>query len=305
MHGPLHEIGLVEVLQLLGRGARDGTLEVVGPDPTAPRTVHLRGGRVVSVEPDAGQAAVEDALVARHLLSRDALRLDVGDDVRDALRQTLAMRAIGTMLHWTRGRFDFAEGKVPAGPLDIAVESILVALVDGESRRVELGAQLADFQLIPTFAAPERLGEGDALSLDPLDWRILDAVDGRRGISGVAAMVDEPLELVGERVRRLEGAAILELSAAPVQDALAARTAIEAGQYDTAVSLLESRVERMQDDREAWRLLGLAEVGAGRFDRAIRAWEAWQRADPSLAPEATALIAAARTMLEALRDPRD
>jgi hypothetical protein len=305
MHGPLHEIGLVEVLQLLGRGARDGTLEVVGPDPTAPRTVQLRAGRVVAVEPDAGAAAVEDALVARHLLSREALRVDVGDEIREAMRRTLAMRAIGTMLHWTRGRFDFTEGKVPPGPLDIAVETILVALVDGESRRVEFGIQLADFQLIPTFTAPHQLAEGEALHLDPLDWRILDAIDGRRGVSGVAAVVDEPLEVVGERVRRLEAAAILELSAAPVQDALAARTAIEAGQYDAAVALLESRVERMQDDREAWRLLGLAEVGAGRFDRAIRAWEAWQRADPSLAPEAAALIAAARTMLEALRDPRD
>ncbi len=305
MHGPLHEIGLVEVLQLLGRGARDGTLEVVGPDPTAPRTVRLRGGRVVAVEPDAGDAAVEDALVARHLLSREAARLDVGDEVREAMRRTLAMRAIGMMLHWTRGRFDFAEGQVPVGPVEIAVEAILVALVEGESRRVELATHLADYQLVPTFVAPDRLAVGDRLVLDPLDWRILDAIDGRRGIGGVAALVDEPLEVVGDRVRRLESAAILELAAAPVQDALAARAAIEAGQYDTAVSLLESRVKRTDDDREAWRLLGLAEVGAGRFDRAIRAWEAWQRADPSLAPEAAALIAAARTMLEALRDPRD
>jgi predicted TPR repeat methyltransferase len=95
------------------------------------------------------------------------------------------------------------------------------------------------------------------------------------------------------------------MTAAPANPALAARAAIEAGRYDAAVGLLESRVSTVGDDREAWRLLGLAEVGAGRFDRAIEAWESWRQAEPALAHEATALIAAARTMLEALRDHRD
>jgi len=95
------------------------------------------------------------------------------------------------------------------------------------------------------------------------------------------------------------------MAARAANDALAARAAIEAGRYDEAVALLEQRVGSVRTDREAWRLLGLAEVGAGRFDRAIRAWESWQQADPTLAQEAGALIAAARTMLEALHDHRE
>lgn len=305
MHGPLHEIGLVEVLQLLGRGARHGVLEVVGPDPTTPRVVRLREGRVVAVEPDAGDEEVERALMARHLLAPEAARLDVDVEVRAEMRRLLAMRTIATMLHWTRGRFDFADAGAAEGPLDIAVEAILLELVGGESRRVELAAELDDFHAIPVFADLEQIGAGEGLALDPLDWRILDAVDGRRDVGAIAAAVDEPLEVVGERVRRLEGTAILEMTAAPANPALAARAAIEAGRYDAAVGLLESRVSTVGDDREAWRLLGLAEVGAGRFDRAIEAWESWRQAEPALAHEATALIAAARTMLEALRDHRD
>ncbi|MBK7595539.1 MAG: DUF4388 domain-containing protein [Gemmatimonadetes bacterium] len=305
MHGPLHEIGLVEVLQLLGRGARHGTLQVVGLDPAAPRTVRLCAGRVVSVEPDAGEAAVERALVARHLSITDAIRPDLAAESRDAMQHELAMRTLADMLHWTRGRFDFAEEPVRDGPLDIAVDTILLELVGRESQRVELAALLDDFHAIPVFVADDRLAVGAPPELDPLDWRILDAVDGRRDVSAIAGTLDEPLETVGDRVRALQGATILELAAAPANDALAARAAIEAGRYDDAVALLEQRVGSVRSDREAWRLLGLAEVGAGRFDRAIRAWEAWQQADPTLAQEAGTLIAAARTMLEALHDHRE
>ena len=305
MHGPLHEIGLVEVLQLLGRGARHGTLQVVGLDPAAPRTVRLCAGRVVSVEPDAGEAAVERALVARHLSVTDAIRPDLATESRDAMQHELAMRTLADMLHWARGRFDFAEEQGHDGPLDIAVDTILLELVGRESQRVELAALLDDFHAIPVFVADDRLAEGAPPELDPLDWRILDAVDGRRDVSAIAGTLDEPLETVGDRVRALQGATILELAAAPANDALAARAAIEAGRYDEAVALLEQRVGSVRTDREAWRLLGLAEVGAGRFARAIRDWESWQQADPTLAQEAGALIAAARTMLEALHDHRE
>lgn len=305
MHGPLHEIGLVEVLQLLARGARHGTLRVTGPDPTMPRTVRLRAGRVVAVAPDATDEAIGRALVARHLLGDAAAHADLAPEIHDAMRHDLAMRVIAVMLHWTRGRFDFTEEEVEEGSLDIDVEAILRELVDRESRRVEVAAQLDDFHAVPGFVEAASLAEGEAPILETLDWRILDAVDGRRDVGAIAAQLDEPLDTVGERVRALLGAAILELAPAPVNDAVAARAAIEAGRYDLAVTLLESRAGTAPGDREAWRLLGLAEVGGGRFDRAIRAWQAWQRAEPALAHEAAALIAAAQTMLEALRDHRD
>ncbi len=305
MHGPLQEIGLVEVLQLLARGERTGTLQVTGPDPTVPRSLHLRHGRIVAVGPAATDAAVHQVLVARHLVAPDTAVTELLGPVGESVREELAMRSIATMLHWTRGRFDFAESAEESGPLEISIDTVLLELVGSESRRVELAEQLDAFHAVPVFAAPEAMAAGTSLVLEPLDWRVLDGVDGTRDVGAIAALLDEPLDRVGERVRALQGAAILELQAAPQSNALAARAAIEAGRYDDAVSLLASRVEVVSTDREAWRLLGLAEVGAGRFDRAIRAWESWQAGDPALTDEATTLITAARTMLEALRDHRD
>lgn len=310
MHGPLSEIGLVEVLQLLERGRRSGTLRVTGPDPTAPRTLWLREGRIVALEPEAGDEAIDAGLVQRALaVAGDPTSSDhpalLPASTRERLRVRLAGRALGAMLHWSRGRFDFAEGRVDDGPLDLSADDVIFAVVDAEARRVELAAALDGFHLVPAFALPERLGEGGPVTLDATDWRLLDAIDGVRDVGALAALLGEPLEEIAERVRALLAAAILVPTAAPPDVALQARAAIEAGRYDDAVTLLRARVAAVPADGDAWRLLGLAEVGAGRFDRAIGAWESWSAADPGRTDEATSLTRAARTMVEALRETRD
>lgn len=307
MHGPLSEISLVEVLQLLQRGQRSGTLRVTGPDPTAPRTLWLRAGIVVALEPEASDAAVDSGLVARALASSEAEDgpATIPAPVREALRSRLASAALGTMLHWSRGRFDFAEGPVPDGPLDVSPDALVLDVVESEMRRVDLAAELDQFRAVPIFAPFEQIGSGDPPTLDPFDWRLLDAVDGVRNIAALAASLDEPLDTVADRVRSLQAAAILQLASAPPDVALEARAAIEAGRYGEAATLLRARVEAVPGDGEAWRTLGLAEVGAGRFDRAISAWEEWRAADPTRADEAASLTRAARTMVEALRESRD
>lgn len=307
MHGPLSEISLVEVLQLLQRGQRSGTLRVTGPDPTAPRTLWLREGAVVALEPEASDAAVDAGLIARALASGEAEDgpATVPAPVRDALRSRLASAALGTMLHWSRGRFDFAEGTVPPGPLNVSPDALVLDVVESEMRRVDLAGELDEFRAVPDFADAESIADGPIPTLDPLDWRLLDAVDGVRNVAALAAALDEPLDAVAERVRSLQAAAILQLMSAPADVSLQARAAIEAGRYDEAAALLRARVAAVPGDGEAWRTLGLAEVGAGRFDRAIGAWEAWRAADPPRAEEAASLTRAAQTMVEALRDGRD
>lgn len=310
MHGPLNEIGLVEVLQLLERGRRSGVLQVVGADPDAVRTIHLRAGRVVALEPDAGDAAVAAALEAKHLALSDPATPELGAEslpssLREELRNRLAVRALDLMLHWSRGRFDFAEADVAPGPLHLATDALVLQVVDAESRRAELAAEYDGFQVVPVFASPETIAAGGAVQLDPLDWRVLDAVDGSRNIAALAALLAEPIEDIAERVRALVAAAILELQSGPRNAALEARAAIEAGRYEEAVALLSRRVAALPGDGEAWHALGLAEVGAGRFERAIEAWEAWGAASPSRQGEAAALQQAARIMLEALRETRE
>jgi tetratricopeptide (TPR) repeat protein len=305
MHGPLHEISLIEVLQLLGRGHRSGVLRVVGPDPDAPRILHLHRGQVAAVEPDAGDAALDHALRHRHLLASDDSITAVPLADREQLREQLARSTIEAMMHWPRGRFDFTEGPTTAGPLAWTADLLVLALVDDESRRVELGEQLHQWHGVVGFAPVEALGAGERVSLEGTDWRILDAVDGVRNVAAIAAVLDEPLELVGARIRALETAAILQVHPPAPDVTTSARMALASGEYDAAATQLRQRVQHAPRDAEAWRTLGLAEVGAGRFEQAVDAWRAWQQAAPERRAEADALIDAARTMMEALHPTRD
>lgn len=305
MHGPLSEIGLADVLQLLERGKRTGVLRVVGPDPTTPRTLHLKDGRVVALEPDASDEALAAALSMRALASLDPTTPEDGPDavprdVRDGLRRRLATRTLAAMLHWVRGRFDFEAHAVADGPLSLSPDTIVFDVVDAEGRRAELAAVTSEFHAVAAFAPPDSVANGPPVSLGVLDWRILDVVDGVRDIATCAATLGEPVEDVADRVRSLTAAAILVLRP-PLADVV--RLAIDGGRYDEAVTLLRERVASVAGDGEAWRALGLAEVGAGRFDRAIDAWTAWGNVTPASADEADTLIHAARTMLEALREP--
>ncbi len=305
MHGPLHEIGLIEVLQLLARGRRTGVLRVSGPEPADTHEVHLADGEVVAIEPDAGDAAVRAALMRRHLLSpRDADEDWSATPLAHAMREQLAAAALSTMLHWQHGRFDFAV-TATEGPLTLAPERIILDLIGRESRRVELAGATTDFHVVPDFAPFDQMAAGTAVELAPRDWRLLDLVDGVRDVAALAAALDEPLETIAESVLKLQGAAILELHAPAADPALAARMAIEAGAYDQAAELLQVRVTSQPEDWGAWRDLGLAEVGAGRFEQAIDAWQSWRAGDPEHAGDAAMLMQAARTMLEALRDSRD
>lgn len=310
LHGPLHEISLIEVLQLLERGGRSGHLRVVGSDSGIPRTITLSRGRIVDLVPDADDANVSLALIRRHLAvaEDDAVYGPAGvpDSVRHATREQLATRALSQMFQWTRGRFDLAEAADPSGPLDWSPDAVVIAFVRREALRFDLAQTLEDFHAVPDFVPPDAGSSHPGyLRLEADDWRVLDAVDGVRDVAAIADLLGEAVEEVGERVGQLTSAAILELHPAIREMAIEARLAIEAGRHDEAISQLQQRLATRPDDGEAWRLLGLAEVGAGRFDRAIAAWQAWAGADAQRADEASALLGAAHTMMEALRETRD
>jgi hypothetical protein len=310
LHGPLHEIGLVEVLQLLERGARTGRLRVVGPDPSVPRVIAIRRGRIVGISPDADEAAVARSLVRRQLAVAADDAADgpeaVAASVRVAVREALGRRTLAAMLAWTRGRFDFSEDATVTGLLDWSPDAVLLDVVRREGLRLDLAETLGGFDRVPVIAvAAAARTPLVPVRLDATDWRLLDAIDGVRDIAALAAVLDEPLEEVAERLRDLVATAILDLRDPPMDVATQARTAIEAGRHAEAIPPLQARLAAVPGDGEAWRLLGLAEVGAGRFARAIEAWDAWAAADPQRAPEATALARAAHTMLEALQESRD
>jgi hypothetical protein len=308
MHGPLSEIGLIEVLQLLDRGSRSGVLRITGASPAESSELRIANGRVVALEPQASDSRIREVLAVRHLVSDAEAADDPGvlqRPVAAPVRAELAAQALAAMVQYRSGRFDFASSSVGDGPLNLSPDRLVFDLVGSESRRVELAEQLGEFRAVPMFTGMSHAGENNMPTFTPRDWRVLDLVDGTRDIAAIAAALDEPLEDVAASVQSLHAALILEVRQPPPSKAHAARAAFEAGDYDVAAELLRSRVTEHPEDGDSWRSLGLAEVGAGRFESAIAAWQSWSAGNPDRAVEATALMQAARTMVEALRDARD
>lgn len=308
MHGPLSEIGLIEVLQLLERGARSGVLSITGAPPVEPCELHIAAGEIVALEPIAGDAATRRALVLRHLISDEEAADDptvMSRPGAQQLRTHLAAQALGAMVHWRSGRFDFVAGAVAAGPLALAPDALVFDLVASESRRVDLAPLMADFRAIPVFAEGLSTATGEVPSITPREWRLLDQIDGVRDVAALAAVLHEPLDVVATCIQSLQAALILDLRQPAADASQVARAAIEAGRYEDAAALLRARLDEHPDDGDAWRALGLAEVGAGRFEDALDAWQSWRANDPEHAGDAAELMQAARTMVEALRDARD
>lgn len=302
MHGPLSEIGLAEVMQLLERGGRTGLLVVTGPEPDDRREIAIRRGAVVDVGP------ITRADLLLHLARRSLVppgSVAAPDELLEAARHELASRSLLDMLAWNRGRFDFSAREDVAGSLRMQPASMVMQLVAAESARSEMAAATDEFSAVPQFRDSGSIADGGFVDLDGIDWRLLDRIDGARDLRTIAGEIDEPLELVAERAMRLAGDAIIQL-ASPVGDLLAdARAALECGDAAAAAALLAERVAAAPDDAAAWRLLGFAEVRMGRMDRAAAAWTAWVRAAPGNRQEAAPLLAAAETMMNALRGAGD
>jgi hypothetical protein len=290
MHGPLEEIGLIEVLQLLERGMRSGVLRLSrGADPSAV-DITVSGGVIVAVEPAAGDAAVGQRLVSGHLATEDDVRRHPAlVDGALGLRTQLAVRAVSEVLRWTDGRFDFQAGASRTGPLSLTADQLALSAVHAETRRIDAAQATDEFRAIPRHAAAEIVAAGEPLDLSPLDWRVLDAIGADRDIEVLAAVLAEPVEDVAAAVQRLGAAAILELQ----------MPAFESPPSPSAELPGDAIAAR------AWRALGLAEVAAGRFEPAIEAWEQWRRTAPADAGDAAALMHAAGIMLEAMREPRE
>src|SRR5450755_1648154 len=120
MHGPLSEIGLIEVLQLLERGGRSGVLRITGVNPADSCRLGIAGGQIVALEPAADDTATRHALSARHLITEAEAADDPGVLLRPEareMREQLAAQALATMLHWHQGRFDFATAAPEPGAM--------------------------------------------------------------------------------------------------------------------------------------------------------------------------------------------
>ena len=303
IEGPLRELGVHDVFQLLDLTRKTGALRIRSSLRDNDGGVYFRDGRVVgaSMRDDthkigrmlvkAGRVTEEELLGALAVQLREGESRRVGEILvamgaisrreleRQVRRQIEAV--VFELLSWSEGYFCFEEG---TSGLDMPDESgglTAEALLMEAARRIDEWARMAD--RIPHADVVPALCEANddhaaSLDLRPHEWQVLAAVDGQASLRAIAASTGLNEFEAARVVYGLLSTGVVTLVNAPAmaleEDALVhlsdAREASRDGRLTEAIAASERAIEQAPGIAEAHALAGLALFDLNRLDEADR-----------------------------------
>ncbi|MCC6928537.1 MAG: DUF4388 domain-containing protein [Gemmatimonadaceae bacterium] len=212
IEGPLRELGIHDVFQLLDLSRKTGRLRVTSALRDNEGTVYFKDGRVISANVRsnphplgavllrAGKVVGDDLEAARALQQAPGESRRLGEILvamgvitqreleRQVRRQVEAV--VFELMSWQEGFFSFAEIELDGITVDATTTVATEALLMEGARRVDEWTQMQ--QRIPHIGVVASLAPVDAehptsLDLLPNEWEVLAAIDGERDLRGVAA----------------------------------------------------------------------------------------------------------------------
>ncbi len=240
IEGPLKELGIHDVFQLLDLGRETGVLTVTSRIRQNRGTVYFEEGSVVhavigsnphrlgDVLLRAGKITEADLQRARGMQHRgDARRLgeilvDIGSLTRGELERSVRQQiaeVVFEIMNWREGYFSFTEGPLDRLPVEATVRLPGGSLLLEAARRIDewsrIATRIPHLGLVPALAPPHTAEQG-RLELLPVEWEILSAVDGERDLREISRLLHRSEFDVSRAVFGLESAGVLVL-AEPVQ----------------------------------------------------------------------------------------
>lgn len=329
IEGPLRELGLTDLFQLIHLSRKTGTLTVRAASYPRPALVHFDRGAVVGTRAagdstrlgqlllragKASEGQIQRALQEQHAepsLRLGAILVRSGGIAREDVESQLRFQmeeSIFQLVQWTDGHFRFEESAPPdVGPIAIrvATEGVLMEAL----RRVDEWSALAsgppDTDLVPGLVEG---GGPRTLSLQPLEWEVLAAVDGEHSLRSIARVLGQAefevakavfalvsVGLVDLRHRQPRPAAPSPAAPPPPPELVAAEAELSAGRLDAAERRAREALQRDGGRAELHLLLGRVELRRSRWAQAAQHLHAAVQRDPLLARAYYALgLAAAR-----------
>jgi hypothetical protein len=176
IEGPLNELGLQEVFQLLDLSRKTGLLRVTSRVRDDEGHVYFDGGRVVHAGVRSKPVPQIDpsALSAREFERRLKGQIEI---------------AIYDLMSWREGFFSFEEREVRDLPPTTRVQIHTESLLMETARRIDEWSRLADkiphLRVVPVLA---EVAEDHETQLDllPHEWEVLSLIDGERDIRAIA-----------------------------------------------------------------------------------------------------------------------
>ena len=303
IEGPLRELGVHDVFQLLDLTRKTGSLSVRSALRDNDGVVHFLNGRVVGATMRDDNHKLGHMLVQAGRVTDEELRaaLEIRASLNEQKRVGEVLVSMGVisqrelerqvrrqieavvfeLLSWSEGYFSFEEGTPPVAMPDAGGGLTAEALLMEAARRIDEWARMAD--RVPSADVVPALFEADgdntaALDLRPHEWQVLAAVDGATSVRAIAAGVGLNEFDAARVIYGLVSTGIVTVMRAPAkpleEDALVhlsdARDATREGRMADAVAASERAIRQAPGIAEAHALAGLAHFNMNRLDEADR-----------------------------------
>jgi tetratricopeptide (TPR) repeat protein len=207
IEGPIEELSIQDVLQMLDLAHKTGVLTVRSQRMMDDAVVHMVEGQIVFASRRRsmrllGQQLLRDGKLTAEQLKRalerqrrdprqrlGAILVEMGTVDRDELERQLRFQIEETvydLLGWDEGYFSFEEtDQTPEGPVRVRVESLLM---EGARRLDEwsrLKSRVPSPDAVPVLAPPG--ADTGMIDLRPQEWEILAEIDAKRDLRVIAS----------------------------------------------------------------------------------------------------------------------
>lgn len=298
IEGPLRELGIHDVFQLLDLSKKTGVLSVSSTLRRNDGAVFFDTGAVVGAEIKSnphqlGQMLVSSGKITQGELERALQQQAKGQGERlgevllalgflterelaDHVRRQIE-EVVFEVLGWREGYFSFAEGPLPSSTGGGGVRIAAGALLMEGARRIDewsrMERKIPHLGMVPALAPASSGAEGD-VALNPLEWDLLAAVDGERDLRALAQALGRSEFDVAKTVFGMASAGVLVLldpGTRPSRDAPApanafdrASEALAAGDVEGARAAAQAAAALNPREPLVQWLLGRVALAAGR-----------------------------------------
>ena len=207
IEGPLRELGIQEVLQMLDLAQKTGVLTVRSERLMDEAVAHLLDGNIVFASRRRsmrllGQQMLREGKLTERELERalelqqkdpsqrlGAILLEMGtlnpEDLHEQLRFQIE-ETIYDLLAWDEGYFRFEEStEPPASPVRVRVDSLLMEGARRIDEWTRLESQIPGPDSVPVLEPGE--DTASLIDLRPEEWEVLAEIDGQRDLRGIAS----------------------------------------------------------------------------------------------------------------------
>jgi hypothetical protein len=236
IEGPLRELGIHDVFQLLDLSRKTGALRVTSELRHNEGTIYFDNGVVVSAEIRSnphplgamllrtGKITEADFERARDMQQRQGDKRRLGEILvalgvitqREVERQVRFQieEVVFEVMSWNEGYFSFNDQPEMKFPTELTVRIPVEALLMEGARRIDEWSRIENriphVGVVPSLAPPPEGGGGE-LDLLPPEWEVLALIDGERSVRLLATELGRSDFEVAKTLFGLESAGVIVL----------------------------------------------------------------------------------------------